>query len=197
MELPCIFVQGGLVMRKEIVISALSVLAVLLSACGAAATPTPAAPTAMPAADTPMPATDTAMPAAPTVAAATDTVMPPAVPAAAANLMTQQSATLGDYLVDSNGMTLYIYTKDQPGTSTCYNGCATNWPPLLTNGAPVAGTGVTASMLGTTQRTDGSTQVTYNGWPLYYFVADKAAGDTNGEGKGGVWYVMTPAGTQK
>lgn len=181
-------------MRKEIVLSALSVLAVLLSACGTAATPTPAAPTAMPATDTPMPATDTAMPAAPTVVAATDTAVPPA---AAANLMTQQNAALGTYLVDGNGMTLYIYTKDQAGTTTCYGGCATNWPPLLTNGAPVAGSGVTASMLSTTQRTDGSTQVTYNGWPLYYFAADKAAGDTNGEGKGGVWFVMTSAGTQK
>ncbi len=55
------------------------------------------------------------------------------------------------------------------------------WPPLLTTGAPTAGSGVTASMLGTTKRTDGTTQVTYNGWPLYYYVSDKAAGDTTGE----------------
>jgi predicted lipoprotein with Yx(FWY)xxD motif len=111
--------------------------------------------------------------------------------------MVGQNATLGSFLVDANNMTLYLYTKDTPGTSNCYGGCATSWPPLLTDGAPVAGAGVTASMLGTTQRTDGATQVTYNGWPLYYFVADKAAGDTNGEGKGGVWFVITPDGMQK
>jgi len=108
-----------------------------------------------------------------------------------------QNATLGSFLVDSKGMTLYIFTKDTPNTSTCSGTCATKWPPLLTNGAPVAGTDVTASMLGTTTRTDGTVQVTYNEWPLYYFAQDMAAGDTNGEGVGSVWYVMTPAGMQK
>jgi len=108
-----------------------------------------------------------------------------------------QNATLGSFLVDSKGMTLYLFTKDSPNTSTCYGGCATAWPPLLTTGAPTGGTGVTASMLGTTKRTDGTTQVTYNGWPLYYWKNDKAAGDTTGENVQGVWFVITPAGMQK
>ena len=108
-----------------------------------------------------------------------------------------QNATLGSFLVDSKGMTLYLYTKDTPNTSNCYGGCASYWPPLLTTGAPVAGTGVTASMLGTTKRNDGSMQVTYNGWPLYYYISDKAAGDTTGENVQGVWFVITPAGMQK
>jgi predicted lipoprotein with Yx(FWY)xxD motif len=108
-----------------------------------------------------------------------------------------QDATISSFLVDSAGMTLYIYTKDTPNTSVCYGGCATAWPPLLTNGTPTAGTGVTASMLGTTTRTDGTVQVTYNSWPLYYFAKDKVAGDTTGEGVGSVWYVMTPTGMQK
>ena len=38
------------------------------------------------------------------------------------------------------------------------------------------------------------TQVTYNDWPLYYYAADSAPGDTNGEGSGGVWYVVDPTG---
>ncbi len=108
-----------------------------------------------------------------------------------------QNATLGSFLVDSKGMTLYLYTKDTPNTSNCYGGCAGYWPPLLTSGTPVAGPGVTASLLGTTKRTDGTTQVTYNGWPLYYYVSDKAAGDTTGENVQGVWFVITPAGMQK
>ncbi len=108
-----------------------------------------------------------------------------------------QNSTLGSFLVDSKGMTLYLYTKDTPNTSNCYGGCAGYWPPLLTTGAPVAGTGVTASLLGTTNRTDGTTQVTYNGWPLYYYVSDKAAGDTTGENVQGVWFVITLAGVQK
>ena len=108
-----------------------------------------------------------------------------------------QNSALGSFLVDSKGMTLYLFTKDTPNTSVCYGGCATAWPPLLTTGAPVGGTGVTASMLGTTKRTDGTIQVTYNGWPLYYWAKDKLAGDTTGEGVQNVWYVITPAGMQK
>jgi len=107
-----------------------------------------------------------------------------------------QNATLGSFLVDSLGMTLYVFTKDSPGMSTCYGTCASYWPPFLTNGMPVSGMGVTGSMLGTTTRTDGSVQVTYNGWPLYYYSKDKAAGDTMGEGVQSTWYVMTPAGMQ-
>lgn len=107
-----------------------------------------------------------------------------------------QNAALGSFLVDSKGKTLYLYTKDAPNTSNCYGSCASYWPPLLTTGAPVAGAGLTASMLGTTKRTDGTTQVTYNGWPLYYYVSDKAAGDTSGENVQGVWFVITPAGMQ-
>ena len=54
------------------------------------------------------------------------------------------STTLGTFLVDGKGMTLYLYTKDTPNTSNCYDKCATAWPPLLTTGAPVAGDGLDA-----------------------------------------------------
>jgi predicted lipoprotein with Yx(FWY)xxD motif len=176
-------------MRNKILFSALLGLALLISACGAA-TPAPtAAPVAT--ATTAPAATATAMPVA------TASAMPVATASAAATVMVSQNATLGSFLVDSKGMTLYLYTNDTPGTSTCSGGCATNWPPLLTNGAPIAGQGVNAAMLGITTRADGTTQVTYNSWPLYYFAGDSAAGDTNGEGKGSVWYVMTPAGTKQ
>ncbi len=118
-------------------------------------------------------------------------------PGGPAQVDVSQNATLGSILVDSKGMTLYLFTNDTPNTSTCYTACATAWPPLLTNGTPTAGTGVDASMLGTTARTDGTTQVTYNGWPLYYFQSDKAAGDTTGENVQGIWFVVTPAGEKK
>ena len=91
-------------------------------------------------------------------------------------------------------MTLYLFTKDTPNTTVCYDKCATAWPPLLTTGAPVAGEGVDASKLGTTTRTDGTVQVTYNGWPLYYYDKDKAPGDVVGQDVGDVWYVVSAAG---
>jgi predicted lipoprotein with Yx(FWY)xxD motif len=108
--------------------------------------------------------------------------------------MAGKNATLGSFLVDAKNMTLYLYTKDSPNTSNCYDKCATAWPPLLTNGAPVGAAGIDASKLGTTKRTDGSMQVTYNGWPLYYFASDAKAGDVTGQNVGTVWFVISPAG---
>ena len=164
-------------MKNKFLISSLAVLAIIVSACASA---------------TPVSPTETMAPAMPATSAPTM-----AMPSGPATVDVGQNASLGSFLVDSNGMTLYLYTSDIPNTSTCTGACATNWPPLLTAGAPVAGTGVTASMLGTTTRSDGSTQVTYNGWPLYYYASDQATGDTAGENVGNVWYVLTPAGTQK
>jgi hypothetical protein len=54
-------------------------------------------------------------------------------------------------------------------------------------------------LLGTTHRTDGKLQVTYHGHPLYFFVNDKKAGATSGEGVkafGGKWYALSPAGVK-
>src|SRR5215211_2019740 len=107
-----------------------------------------------------------------------------------------QNDALGSFLVDDKGMTLYLFTKDTPDTSNCYEKCATAWPPLLTTGDPVAGEGVDASLLGTTTRTDGTVQVTYNGWPLYYYEKDQAPGDVVGQDVGDVWFVVSATGEQ-
>ena len=107
------------------------------------------------------------------------------------------NAKLGSILVDSKGMTVYLFVADTGKESTCYTSCATIWPPVLTDGAPQAGTGADASLLGTTTRTDGKVEVTYAGHPLYYFIQDKAAGDAKGQGINGfgaLWWVMSPAG---
>ena len=112
----------------------------------------------------------------------------------AATVTVTEGDTLGEFLVDADGMTLYLFTNDSEGTSNCYDGCAASWPPLLTDGEPEAGDGVDTSLLGTTERTDGTTQVTYNGLPLYFFASDQSAGDTSGQGVGGVWYVVSPGG---
>ena len=101
---------------------------------------------------------------------------------------------LGEVVVDADGMTLYVFDNDQGTTSTCEGGCAEQWPPLETEGEPTAGDGVDAALLGTTDRTDGTTQVTYDGRPLYTYAPDGAAGDTTGQGVGGVWWVVAPDG---
>ena len=102
------------------------------------------------------------------------------------------SGTLGDILVDGEGRTLYAFTKDQGDQSACSGQCASNWPALT--GPATAGTGAQAALLSTAMQTNGSAQVTYGGKPLYYFAGDAKAGDTNGQGVGGVWFAVTADG---
>jgi predicted lipoprotein with Yx(FWY)xxD motif len=104
------------------------------------------------------------------------------------------SGDLGSYLVAGmGGKTLYTFKNDEAGVSNCSGDCATAWPPftVAANTKLVPGEGATGE-LGTITRADGSTQVTYNGWPLYYFKDDAAAGDTKGQGVGEKWYVAAP-----
>lgn len=119
-----------------------------------------------------------------------------AAPVAFAQSVTVQvadDAVLGKFLTDGQGMTLYMFAKDTPNVSNCYDQCAVNWPPLLVGEgeAPSAGAGVTGQ-LGVIERTDGTRQVTYNDMPLYYFAGDSKPGDTNGHNVKGVWFVVHP-----
>jgi predicted lipoprotein with Yx(FWY)xxD motif len=103
-----------------------------------------------------------------------------------------ESSDFGDILVDGEGMTLYLFDNDTDENSTCYDDCEANWPPLT--GDVTAGEGVDESLLGTSEREDGTTQVTYAGKPLYYFAADQAPGDTNGQAVSDIWWVVGPDG---
>jgi predicted lipoprotein with Yx(FWY)xxD motif len=104
------------------------------------------------------------------------------------------SSKLGDILVDGDGRTLYAFTKDKDGESSCYGDCAVTWPALTVQGDPAAGDGVESSLLATAERKDGSAQVTYKGMPLYYFSGDQQPGDANGQGVGGSWFTVAPDG---
>ena len=110
-----------------------------------------------------------------------------------ADSLTTGESRLGTILVDGKGMTIYLFTQDTQGSSasTCEGGCLAAWPAV---GELTAGSDVDAALLGTITRTDGTMQATYNGWPLYYYVQDGAAGDTTGQGVDDVWWVMDPDG---
>ena len=125
------------------------------------------------------------------VAGAATVLTVAAAPASSAPLgvSSQYAAGLGTILTDSAGRTLYTFTKDQSGVSNCYDACATYWPPLLSETPPSAQAGFNGAFA-TTTRTDGSHQVTYNGMPLYYFIADKNPGDVHGYAKNGVWFTV-------
>ncbi|MFK3676899.1 hypothetical protein ACI2IP_04175 [Microbacterium sp. NPDC090218] len=112
-----------------------------------------------------------------------------------AGTLTVADSRLGEIVADADGKTLYMFDSDtqNSGESSCTGECLTNWPPLTTEGDAPAVEGVTGEV-GTIELADGSTQVTLNGWPLYYFAGDAAAGDVNGQGVGGIWWVLSPAG---
>lgn len=153
-----------------------------LAACGGGgATPSPAAS----AASTPAP------PASASPAASGS-------PAAGATVIGVADNAAGTIVVDGAGRSLYLFTRDTKGagTSTCVAECATAWPPLFTDAAAPATAGdALTGTLGTATRADGSLQVTLDGWPLYYFAGDAAAGDTNGQGLNDVWWLVAPDGS--
>lgn len=91
----------------------------------------------------------------------------------------------GSVLTDAQGMTLYIFDKDEMGVTNCYDQCAVNWPPFVAaDGAAAQGD------LTLVQRNDGTMQWAYDGMPLYYWKNDVNPGDTTGDGVGGVWHVI-------
>ncbi len=109
-------------------------------------------------------------------------------------ISSREAEPFGIYLTDSEGMSLYIFLNDSPAVSNCYDACAVNWPPFLTAGNIQVGEGLNENLLGITERTDGTMQVTYNGWPLYYWINDVNPGDVTGQGVNSIWYVIDPDG---
>ncbi|MGH9209730.1 MAG: COG4315 family predicted lipoprotein [Acidimicrobiales bacterium] len=100
---------------------------------------------------------------------------------------------LGDALANTDGFTLYGFTNDTAGVPTCEGQCAETWPPFLVDG-PELPAGLDPNVFRVVPRPDGSFQLAAGAWPLYLFSGDTAAGETNGQGSGGVWYVVTPTG---
>jgi predicted lipoprotein with Yx(FWY)xxD motif len=99
---------------------------------------------------------------------------------------------LGQVLVDPDGFTVYIFTNDGQGPSTCYDACAELWPPVP--GDTAISPSLDQSIFGTTTRDDGSEQLTVDGRPLYRYTPDTSPGETTGQGVGGVWFVVNPDG---
>jgi predicted lipoprotein with Yx(FWY)xxD motif len=79
----------------------------------------------------------------------------------------------------------YTFSADSGHRSSCTGLCAVFWPPVLTTGRPQATAGLNQHGLGIIVRADGSHQVTWDGHPLYLFVADAGTpGTAHGQGLG-------------
>jgi predicted lipoprotein with Yx(FWY)xxD motif len=103
---------------------------------------------------------------------------------------------LGTVLVNSEGRTLYHFTKDSASTIACTGNCAVTWPPFAVPAGQKAeaGPGVTGTV-STVMRPDGSQQAAVNGQPLYTYSGDTKAGDTHGQGFGGFWFAVMANGS--
>jgi predicted lipoprotein with Yx(FWY)xxD motif len=121
----------------------------------------------------------------------------PAPAAAGPADLSVDSSRYGRILVDGDGKTLYLFTRDRR-KSRCYGDCAAAWPPYYAHsGEQVAGRGLDETRLGTVRRKGGRDQVTYAGHPLYYYVNDRKPGQIlcqNVVEFGGTWLVVSPAG---
>ena len=111
-----------------------------------------------------------------------------------------RDSKLGPIITDDKGMTLYMFTPDARNVSNCEGACLNVWPPvMLKSDETLSSVGVDGNLrrskLGVAMRFDGSRQVTYNGFPLYWWVRDKTPGDITGQWVGNVWFVLNDAGT--
>jgi predicted lipoprotein with Yx(FWY)xxD motif len=107
-------------------------------------------------------------------------------------MLTIRKTKIGYVLANAGGFTLYWYSRDVKGggSSACTGQCLGTWPALT--GKPAAVSGIKLNgILGTITRPGGIVQATYNGYPLYTYAGDTGPGNTEGNGIGGVWHVIT------
>jgi predicted lipoprotein with Yx(FWY)xxD motif len=113
---------------------------------------------------------------------------------------TRKVPKLGTVLVNSKGLTLYMFVRDNRKKVTCTStACVIVWPPLKLKSRQKATAGGAArkGLLGSDKNPKGGRVVTYNRWPLYTYYLDKKPGQVKGQAvnnSGGLWYVLSPAG---
>ncbi len=120
--------------------------------------------------------------------------MPTSVPIQSAYFSEITTSSLGTYLTDKKGLTLYTFANDRPGVSTCTGQCLVKWPPygpgLSATGTAPINLPMLPVNIETMRGNNGMVQFAWKGMPLYYFYQDKAPGDTLGEGLLDAWYVV-------
>ena len=128
--------------------------------------------------------------------AGSSSAKPTTAPSSAVMIKTATATIKGKsqtILTNADGRTLYYFTPDTATTAACTGSCISMWPPLLSSGSGSPTSASTLSGTLSVQTDANGKQVEYNGHPLYVFSGDTAAGQTNGEGLFGKWFVATPA----
>jgi predicted lipoprotein with Yx(FWY)xxD motif len=107
---------------------------------------------------------------------------------AAETVKTASNASVGTFLVNADGMTLYYFALDVPGsiTTACNTStCLSAWT-LFNAGTISVSPPLQASDFGTISVIGGQ-QTNYRGWPLYLYKGDTAAGQTGGDRFRNIW----------
>lgn len=99
--------------------------------------------------------------------------------------------TIGYYLTDGAGMTLYYTMADTAGKSNVSGLELNDWPIFYDSNIIIPPT-LKRSDFSSIKRPDGKLQTTYKGWPLYYYSIDAEPNDMVGQGIGGVWFIANP-----
>ena len=101
--------------------------------------------------------------------------------------------SLGAFLTDSSGKTLYFFPQDPAETSICTDTCLARWP-AFDAGTVVAPSVLSAGDFDIVSRADGIRQSSYKGRPLYYYSGDLQPGVTTGQGFNNIWSVAAISG---
>ncbi len=96
-----------------------------------------------------------------------------------------------ELLTTVKGFTLYTFDPDGADESNCNDSCAVAWPPLLLTPEQVK---LVTGDFRVVKRKDGKLQLSFDGHPLYLYQGDKKAGDTKGDGLGGIWHIAIDEG---
>jgi predicted lipoprotein with Yx(FWY)xxD motif len=129
----------------------------------------------------------------------------PAGPTVAATVSTGDVGASIEVITNgADGHTLYALTApNETMNFWCVGGCLQTWIPLLTKGAPMVTGDAESGLVTDKPGASGFDQVFYNGFPVYEYIGDSAAGQDTGEGLVGPytppapnqqWFDLTPAG---
>jgi predicted lipoprotein with Yx(FWY)xxD motif len=114
------------------------------------------------------------------------------------------NAKFGRYLVDKNGYTLYIFSNDFDGRTSCTGACEQLWPHFSVSDLTQDKLGFGLDIADfDTINVNGLAQLRYKKWPLYYYApasggygnnsnVQEPAGQIKGDGYSNVWYVAKP-----
>jgi predicted lipoprotein with Yx(FWY)xxD motif len=109
-------------------------------------------------------------------------------------IKTAQVPKVGLVLTTNAGLTLYHFTSDPTGTSTCTGACAQIWLPLLLpKGDHLQGPRGLKG-LSTIHVAHGRRQVAFHGAALYHFTGDTKQGQAKGQGIEGMWFAVLKSG---